>query len=85
MKISKVKLHEVQLRQKYQRIRSNNYFFDFFFRNLLHFHTDWLTSEGLATKVDLHQIQTFFEMGLLGPKTNFLNPRRIIIREKSHD
>jgi hypothetical protein len=49
-----------------------------------HFHTDWLTFEGLATKVNLNQIQKYFVLGLLGPKPIFWDLKQLFIWEKSH-
>jgi hypothetical protein len=59
------------IRYKSQTDKSNNYFLGFFFQNPYHFHTDWLIIDGLATKINLNQIQKYFGMGLLGPKPNF--------------
>jgi hypothetical protein len=52
-------------------IYKHKLFLGIFSQNPSHFHTDWLIFEGLATKVNLNQIQRYFEMGLLGPKPNF--------------
>jgi hypothetical protein len=43
-------------------------FLGFFFQNPSHFHTNWLRFEGLATKVNLNQIQKYFGFALVGPK-----------------
>jgi hypothetical protein len=43
-------------------------FLGFFFQNPSYFHTNWLMFEGLATKVNLNQIQKYIGFVLLGPK-----------------
>jgi hypothetical protein len=50
---------------------NKNYFYDFFFQNPLHFHTDWLILESLATKANLNQIQKYFGFSLLVYQNQF--------------
>jgi hypothetical protein len=38
----------------------------------------------IATKVNLNQIQKYFGMGFLGPKTNYWDPKLLLIPEKNH-
>jgi hypothetical protein len=63
-------LHKVQLGKNLRQIKAITIFSNFFFQNSSHFHTDWLIFEGLATKVNLNQIQKYFGIGLVGPKNN---------------
>jgi hypothetical protein len=46
-------------------------FLGFFFQNSSHFHTNLLIFEGLATKVNVNQIQKYFGFALLEPKPIF--------------
>jgi hypothetical protein len=69
--------------KNFRQLKAITIFKDFF-QNPSHFHTNWLIFEGLVTKVNLNQIQKYFGMGLLGPKSNFKDPKLLLIPERSH-
>jgi hypothetical protein len=56
------------------KFKTKTIFRIFIIQNLSHFHTGWVIFEGLATKVNLNQIEKYFKLGLLGPKKVTFNP-----------
>jgi hypothetical protein len=56
-------------------------FLGFFCPKPLHFHTNFLIFEGLATKVNLNQIPKYIRLGLLGPKPFFLRHQAKLVRK----